>query len=171
MVNWNNWLLIGSAGFFIIFVLIASESDPSFDLIPVHPRIVDRPDMERVELSYTNNSKHFLCMSYGNWPNSDGWLDSASGSFALVVRGRKHPIEDHNFGYCIGGDKCGVRVSPGSSIQGFLPYGQFRLPEELRYEQKRLEYSIVAYVCDVIPKPLLDSSTNSHSGRNGVSLR
>lgn len=164
MVNWNNWLLIGSAGFVIIFVLMASESDPSFDLISVHPRIVDRPDMEHVELSYTNYSKHFLCMSYGNWPNSDGWLDGASGSFALIVRGRRHPIEDRNFGYCIGGDKCGVRVSPGSSIQGFLPYGQFRLPAELRYEQKRLEYSIVAYVCDAIPKPLLDSSTNSQVG-------
>ena len=162
MLSWNNWLPIGSAGVIFSFALSASASNPSTALISVHPRIVDRPDMEHVELLYTNNSKHFLCMSYGNWPNSDGWLDSASDSFALVVRGRRYPVEDHNFGYCIGGDKCGVRISPGSSAYGFLPYKEFHLPAELRYEQKRLEYSIAAYACDVIPKTLLDSSKNVH---------
>ena len=160
MLSWNHWLLIGSAGVVFVIFLMASESNPSFDLIPVHPRIVDRPDMEHVELAYTNNSKHFLCMSYGNWPNSDGWLDSASDSIVLVVRGHRYPVEDHNFGYCIGGDKCGVRIAPGSSIYGFLPYREFHLPAELRYEQKRLEYSIAAYECDVIAKSLLSSSKN-----------
>ena len=141
-----DWIRIGSVG--LVFGLTLIGCEQPYEGVTVHPRIEDRPDRERIELFYTNSTKNSLCFDDASWPNSTGTLSFAGDRFALVVDGRRFPVEDRNTGYCIG-EKCGASVAPSATIFGFLPYSEFHLPDELRHKEKRLEYSIRAYQCDV----------------------
>lgn len=143
-----NWIRIGSAVLFLGAALTGCEQRADAGDVEVHPRIVDRPDREQVELYYTNDTRHTLCLNYDSWPTSKGKIYNAGDLFALVVGGRRFPMENHDMhGYCIG-EGCVASADPGATIFGFLSYNEFRLPIELRYEPKQLEYSMRAYSCD-----------------------
>lgn len=134
----------------LCFFLACCEEEPTF--VTIDPAIVDRPDKVMFDLSYTNQSKYGLCLSEGNWPNSAGMLGHARGLATLIVAERRFPIGAFNTGYCPG-EECTVRIEPGATITGFLLYENFSLPESLRYQPKRLEILLRAYVCERSPPP------------------
>ncbi len=141
MIAWAQFL---SAGI-VVALLLGHQANA--DGFTVHPRVVDRPDRERLELSFTSETTHYLCIE--NWPTPGGKLHFESATTALVVNGEKFPIEDFNTGYCTG--FCGERIAPRTTISAYLLYKDFHLPAELRYAVKRLEYNVSAYRCDTVP--------------------
>lgn len=144
-----DWIRIGSVGLIFSGTLMACEQQGEGDYMTVHPLVMDQSDMKRIELSYTNVTKHTLCFPDHYWPNANGALDRGGDAFAIVVGGRRFPIENRSLGgYCIGYE-CDTRVPPGGTIYSFLLYDDFHLPVELQLETKRLEYSVRAYQCDV----------------------
>lgn len=148
-----DWIQIGSVGLILSGILIGCGQQGYGDDVTVHPRIVDQPDRERIELSYTNETKHALCFSDHFWPTASGALDRGGEVYAIVVGDRRFRMESRSMGgYCIG-DECDTRVVPGATIFAFLLYDDFHLPVELQREAKRLEYSIRAYQCDVTGYP------------------
>ena len=120
-------------------------------VFPVDYVFADAPDAGGVRLSYTNRTKKTLCLGPSEWPTPGGKMNHASQSVRLVVGDRRYPIEDFNTGYCVGG--CPTYVGPWESVSGFIAYTAFGLPEALRLEPKRLEFSPTAYTCRKPARP------------------
>lgn len=111
----------------------------------LNPISMDMPEREGVEVRYKNSTKHTLCLSPSEWPNAGGKMNHASNRVALVIGDRRYAIVDFNTGYCFGG--CPTHVRSGEEITAFIPYREFRLPDELRNQPKKLEFSPAAYRC------------------------
>ena len=95
-------------------------------LVPIDYRYLDQPDLEGIELKYTNSSRRLMCLSQDQWPSKSGLIDQASDLMFLIVDGNRYQIKDTNMGYCIGG--CPTYVAPGEEVKAFIPYSKFDLP-------------------------------------------
>ena len=126
-------------------VAVVAACAASSQLFPIAYTMVDQPILGLVELSYRNDTRGNVCLSPEQWPNQAGKIDQASDHVALIVDGRRLPIEDFNTGYCVGG--CATVVAPGETVQSSIKYEDFRLPDELRRAPKALSFVPLGFRC------------------------
>lgn len=113
--------------------------------LPLDWQMIDNPKMQRVELRYRNSTDSAMCLSTDAWPNQAGKLNSMGGRVFLIIGEIRLPLADFNTGYC--DDGCIRRVDSNDQIEGFILYEDFSVPEHLRFEKKRLEFSPRAFAC------------------------
>ncbi|MBP6014641.1 MAG: hypothetical protein KBA31_20605 [Alphaproteobacteria bacterium] len=130
----------------VLFCCACSVSTTA-DFLFINWSMVDDPAGKRVTLAYTNTLDREVCMSVGDWPNKFGKVNQMSETMYLVVKQQRFPIRDFNTGYCVGVE-CQIRVSPKATIRANIPYEEFGLPEELRYERKSLTYPVTGDFCE-----------------------
>ena len=128
---------------FAVFALAGCAT--SIEHVALDWSLVDVPEERRFELLYRNETGKTLCLSEDDWPNAVGKLNQMGDVVSLVVGSERFPIEDFNTGICPGG--CERRIASGEEITGSIPYADFKLPERLWREPKRLEFRPQAYVC------------------------
>lgn len=138
---------VGSFIFLGIFFLVACEEKAAVDCFGFRPEVADRPDAERIELSFVNDTKSDLCVDPTSWPSPSGKVHFAGGRIAVFVGGRRFVLKDHNTGFCVG-PNCAARVAPNKRLRGFLLYDDFNLPPELRHHSKKVVYFATACRCD-----------------------
>lgn len=129
----------------ITVAMLVTSLASTLTYVPVRWVMTDSPEERRIEICFLNDASRTLCISEGDWPTPIGKLHYMSERVALVVGDERFPVEDFNTGYCDG--ECVIRVLPGKSITGFIPYADFNLPERLRLASKKLEYPLNAFVC------------------------
>lgn len=108
--------------------------------------VTDNPAQQRFDLTLTSTAAEPLCLPHEAWPDEaalpagfDGaMLSTNSGPRALLPTGSA---------YCPGG--CGeVRVRPGESIRGAVPYAAFGDPAVIAAETTRaLAFEVHPFVC------------------------
>lgn len=125
----------------------ASSSTDVLRYVDITPAAHDAPLDEAVTVQIRNTTDIELCISPEQWPMASGNLRGKSGLAVLVVNARSFPSPSHVSGMCWGGG-CFIRLSPGESITGVIPYDVFGLPPRLRNNAKTLTYDIIATTCD-----------------------
>lgn len=102
--------------------------------------------LKAFRLTYRNDSKKAVCLTPDNWPNVAGKLDQASSRVWVEIDGRngRYVMKDFNTGYC---PQCALRVAPGESITGIIPYGEFLIPGELYSAKKTLHFQPQGLSC------------------------
>lgn len=105
----------------------------------------DDPSRGGVLLLFHNESHGTMCLSPSEWPNLGGKIHYGSKRVFLIVDGKRFPIRDFNTGSCIGG--CRTYAARGTTLQGFIPYSEFGLPQELWSKPKSFEFSPRPYQC------------------------
>jgi hypothetical protein len=125
-------------------LLIAGCAVPT-KLVPVEYQFLDNQDGRRIELAYKNFSHNTMCLLPEQWPNVGGKIDQEGGTIFLIAGGERFALQRFNTGYCPNG--CATRVVPGEVLHGYLPYEDFKLPERLFNEPKKLEFSPTAFRC------------------------
>jgi len=105
----------------------------------------DLPDGSAIEIRYRNQSKIQMCVDPEAWPNSAGAISDAEKRAFLVVGEQRFAMKPFNAGYCLKG--CGMPIKPGEELVARIPYEFFDLPNDLRLQQKRLEFTSMAYPC------------------------
>lgn len=128
----------------IMGLIVIGCAVAKIQIVPVDWIMFDHPDEDRIEPRFKNQSGKTLCLSNSDWPTKGGKLDQMQDFVYLLVAGKKFPIAPYEE-YCPTG--CITRVLPGEEIVASIPYGEFKLPESLRYEPKKLEFPTDAYVC------------------------
>ena len=132
-------------------LLLSFGCAPTIKFVPLDWRLVDHPEESRIELLWLNGTSKTVCLDAEAWPNQAGKMNQMSKSVFLVVGAERFPIEDFNTGYCPYGCTP-LYVGPGEQISGSIPYRDFDLPERLRYEPKKLEFSPPhGWVCRWVP--------------------
>jgi hypothetical protein len=147
-----NWSLLLAA---VAFLVTAA---PTLTYFRTHLVMVDDQDRSRIEIRFENKTHQALCISTGDWPNVRGSLHFQHKRVALVIGKKRFPIAKHNGGYCYAND-CEIKVSPGKTIVGYIPYSEFNLPKEMWHRRKKLVYPLLAAECDQTKE--LGSDTNS----------
>ena len=137
----------------IIFVssvassLLAACTTPA-SRTPITYQMFDRPDENRIELRYRNDTKHSMCLTASFWHDAAGQMYQTGDRVALIVDGQRFPIKQFNKGPCVVLEyTCGARVAPGKELVGSIAYGEFGLPASLRYKPKTLYFSPLAPAC------------------------
>lgn len=131
----------------LVLSCCASSSSATADFLLIEWRMVDNPARKVINLEYTNSLDKSVCMSVGDWPNRFGKVNQMSETTYLMVQQRRFPIRDFNTGYCVG-EGCTIRVVSKMTIYAVIPYEEFDLPDELRYERKSLIYPVTGNFCD-----------------------
>jgi hypothetical protein len=98
---------------------------------------LDRPNLQRIDIIYRNDSASTLYLPEGSWPFEDGLETLNEDYVALNVAGRRFVAQGLG-GHCR--NPCAVRVQPGQSVRGFISYRNFSLPVELYRSEKRVEF-------------------------------
>lgn len=129
----------------LLISLVTAGCATTAPIIPQEYGFVDVPSERRIQLTYHNTSPNPICLSPERWPNFGGKINQASDRVYLVVGSDRFPIEDFNTGYCFKG--CSQRVAPGSTVSTFISYDDFKLPDNLTNESKKLELELRAYRC------------------------
>jgi hypothetical protein len=106
----------------------------------------DSIPLKAFRLSYRNETSRPVCLTPDNWPNGAGKLDQALSRASVEIEGQqaRYVVKDFNTGYC---PECAVRLAPGESITGVIPYGEFSIPEEFHTNKKILHFQPYALIC------------------------
>jgi hypothetical protein len=104
----------------------------------------DKPQNEKIYLSYHNQTKYEICIDPIHWPNINGEIDTGKDRVFISVSGKRYTIVNFNTGYCPG---CQITASPGSTLSGFFRYSDFGIPVEDYYKEKVLTFSPIATYC------------------------
>jgi hypothetical protein len=104
----------------------------------------DAPEEQRLYLEVRNTTKKPMCFDQGNWPNSEGEIDSAKDRAFIEAEGKRFPMTDFDTGYCPG---CVARLPPGKSLTAFVKYSDFELPARYEAAPKRLIFQPAAFSC------------------------
>lgn len=105
----------------------------------------DLPERSGIEVRYRNESKLQICIDPEDWPNSAGAISEAEKRAFLVVGTQRFPMRPFNAGYCLNG--CAKTIKPGEELIALIPYKFFDLPDDLVQQEKRLEFTSMAYPC------------------------
>lgn len=116
---------------------------PAADFVLV---AVDNPIGHRFDLTLTSNAKRALCLSQDAWPAEGGMPLGFDGAQLDTRSGRKELSSTGN-GYCPGG--CGdVRIEPGQTLRGVLPYQAFGDEASVANDAGRmLHFDVHPYLC------------------------
>ena len=133
------------AGWILLSLACCAAAPPTAPDFPLAWQLLDEPQLRRIEVLYSNPFNETVCVSQADWPRRSGDVDTMSDRMFLVVGEKRFPIADFTGGICIG--DCNIRVDPGKSIRGRIPYERFGLPEQLLYEKKTLIYPIFGDFC------------------------
>lgn len=110
--------------------------------------VVENPDLQRFEVTWTNKVGRPMCVSVDQLPSKEGALDSRGEPpfDPFVVEGdRIYRSVPYTLPHCIG---CSVRLRTGESWRGYVAANGFKgldlsKPTELR----RLHMNILAFPC------------------------
>lgn len=129
---------------FAIAFLVAACATTS--AVSLKPQITfrDAPEDGRIYLSIRNDFEHAICLYPTNWPDASGVIEQAADRAWIEVGGRRFTMTDLDAGYCPG---CRKKIPPGKSVTAFVNYGDFRLPEAVRWQRKRLLFQPEAQPC------------------------
>lgn len=133
--------------------LVACASSPSvrwapsadFDLV-----VTDNAAQQRFDLTLTSRTTDPLCLSREAWPAADAVPTGFDGATLTTSSGVKQLLPTGS-AYCPGG--CGqVRIEPGQSVQGALPYAAFGDAAAIAVDATRiLAFEVHPYVCSSEP--------------------
>jgi hypothetical protein len=104
----------------------------------------DAPEEGRIYLTIRNDLPAPICLYPTNWPDGEGVIDAAAPRAAIEVGGARFPMVDLDAGYCPG---CRTMVQPNETATAFVKYADFRLPDALRSQPKRLLFQPVSQRC------------------------
>ena len=105
----------------------------------------DLPERSAIEIRFRNQSEAQMCVLPEHWPNSAGAISDADKRAFLVVGTQRFPMRSFNAGYCLNG--CATPIKPREELVALIPYKFFDLPSDLADQQKRLEFTSMAYPC------------------------
>lgn len=108
--------------------------------------IVDNPAHQRFELTLVSKVTAPLCLSREAWPD-EAALPAGFDGATLTTNSGQRALLPTGSAYCPGG--CGeVRVRPGESIRGAVPYAAFGDPAVITAETDRaLVFEVHPFVC------------------------
>lgn len=109
--------------------------------------VVDHPTLKRFDLTLTSHSSALLCLSIEAWPAKEGLPLGFLGSASVATHSGIKTLLPTGSAYCPGG--CGeVRLKPGHSVRGVLPYAVFHDALVIASDSHReLDYQVHPYVC------------------------
>jgi len=111
----------------------------------IEHRSYDDPESQRFLIEFQNGLNKPVCITPAYWPNVTGRMDSASGVASILVNDTRFRMEHYATDFCPG---CATVVQPGELLTGHIPYSEFKLPTDLYFETKTLEFKPRAYFCD-----------------------
>jgi len=126
--------------FLVIFLVGCASNNPSIEM---KYQFRDDPENKKFILSYTNHTQYKMCLDAEMWPNSSGAINT--DRMFLIVGGEAHQIKETNTGYCPGG--CSEKVFPGETVERFIQYIDFDLPNTSYRKPKAIEFSPKVYRC------------------------
>lgn len=117
----------------------AQESD-------FHLAVQDNNAQRRFDLALKSTTEFALCLSSESWPSADG-LPAGFDGATLTTTGGAREVLPMGSAYCPGG--CGeVRIEPGQTLQGMIPYSAFGDASTLAAEDLRaLTFDVQPYIC------------------------
>jgi hypothetical protein len=110
----------------------------------------DVPAEARVRTRFVSLSKRELCVGRETWPSS-GYLstnDGTSNGVYLVVAQRIYAFKDTQHWALCREKSCYNPLGKGESLDGYLPYADFQLPESEFLAKKELKYKPQPFWCD-----------------------
>lgn len=107
---------------------------------------VDNPVGHRFELTLASKAKQALCLPREAWPAEGGLPLGFDGAQLGTYSGRKELLPTGS-AYCPGG--CGeVRIEPGQTVRGALPYQAFGDAASIADDDGRtLHFEVHPYLC------------------------
>jgi len=108
--------------------------------------IADNPAAHRFDVRLGSSTSDDLCISVQSWPTSPKLPLGFDG--AIVKAGaEEHQLVGTGSMYCPGG--CGhIRIAPGGSVDGSIPYDAFEDPKSIEVDSHRqLIFSVHPTVC------------------------
>ena len=117
----------------------------TIEFAPIDWQAQDQPEKSQISITYRNTTEKTLCFTQDDWPNAAGKINSVDIDVALIIGGKRFPMNAYDTGYCPTG--CSLRVSPRQEISGFFKYEDFNLPENLYKEEKELEFAPNVEIC------------------------
>ena len=114
-------------------------------------KIEDQPGDRRFALTLTSLDDRSLCILIYDWPSDGGEIHFGSSRVVLQSRGRRFPIKDVNFGYCLdaNGRICRIEIAPHKQLKGFIGYLQFGHSETIaQLPARKLHFQVTPFVCE-----------------------
>lgn len=108
--------------------------------------MADNPAQQRFNLTLTSKATAPLCLSREAWP-AEAALPAGFDGATLATSSGKKQLLPTGSAYCPGG--CGeVRVEPGQSVRGVLPYAAFGDAAAIAADATRtLVFEVHPFVC------------------------
>ncbi len=130
---------------YLLLAGLSACATSAYESMPLNYTYRDNTASKRIDLFYKNTSKEDVCLDPGQWPNKLGKIDAPSGYVFIIVDGIRYPMNDYNYGYCIG--NCQTNIRPGEQSDRYLSYSDFNLPLELYEAKKQLEFPAKTTEC------------------------
>lgn len=108
--------------------------------------VADNPALRRFDLTLTSKAADPLCLSREAWP-AEGAVPAGFDGATLTTSSGKRELLPTGSAYCPGG--CGeVRVEPGQTVRGTLPYSAFGDATAIAEDTVRsLAFEVHPFVC------------------------